>query len=1384
MLLNAAKRLVIMAILALAASSAMANTPNFDIYVVGSMDYMEIVFESVAKIFNYQNDGTIWSFGAAWLSNTVKIAMMLGIFMVLLQALFTGQPINVGSIAGTFIVMIILFSVPAQVTLRDSYLTNVTGSHRIQNDWTQDFVTQRQIDGIPLGLAATGYFISLIGRGLFEGMATNLTPTDHPMFVVAEPLQMLMAQRNQSVSQMPATANAVKELLDFDMGQFFEHYASACLMPTKRSSEELNKALHGLWPDSIRVENQFIRIPLFNARGVAFENIIGGTASEFGQKTFTCTEAYLKFEVHYLCLNEFLKNPNDYDSNCINRHRNSGQRKNWTEQERIVLPERLTRNFAKTAGIYNSVQQLGRQDDDNDNFQLIKAYVALMNRAANSGLEADMTVPVAKNLTTAGVLPNGQISPDHMALYAQQYVFSTVYATAMLDGIAHRLNTVEDHQAAVALRDAINRRNTDMALEGSMFIDLMQPTMAFFEAFFYAISPIMLILVAFGLSGIKMVSKYMIFLIWIQLWPIILVITNLYTIQAGQGIFTQEALSLMDAGYSPTSMYALNSYASITEKYLANAGLMMAATGSLALMLIYGSAVTATALAGRMGGRDYTNETIAAPEAMNIGAVHGQQGMTSAGALSSALNSGGEDLKLSKQQAFSNQATETATAMRQAQQTFGYNAANAFTSQTGTAWTEQQLGAANQAVQSVSSQSLEHVNSATNDWAEQNQIQQQNARAIATHIQTQLAASASGGASLKTPGAIKKVASAAIAAQLGGSVTASQQEQLASSLTAALTGNTGTKKLESLSQKEGQQFTEALGGILTKSSSDGTSGSETWGTNLSKIEGYNESKTTTNAHQTAVGWQSNAASSESYSLQSLAGRMNSDGNLRSETNQSFNTTRNALGDTDRQMLDDKKGSYMTSFRRLLPTANDETLQATAQMFALNDHAASNRGTAVSRHSAAAGLANLFAGGAPNPMGDITAVNPTGDGLGARVEHAVQDPGIGQGLTPGQLYAQQHAAVLRQNDEARQAAFTQALSKSTAFSIGDDNTQLRAATTQDHGFDGWLNRLNQGAHNLLKGNFLPESSIIPDDPARTFDNLIQQNKQGRHWNNENLDKSATALTGALNGNPAMAKALSSWTYEGEELPPNHFYSVDSDGNFSVSREQMKNFSTVYNEDAMSAAAGIDGNTPLLPEGASAIEHADRRVAMANQGKQLVESRRDGIAEQAIAGLGTTNIQQDTFDSMVDQYNLPPAQAEFVKAQFNGSPDQIQQAENNAAYHYLNHHQLLENAGYKTWLNDKNLEDSNENKLSFAKEEGFVDLDKYGNITRVNFSPANHNGSHNILTGQAWDSYATNVNAVNKSNADGIGVQIGFSLATMSTITQRPNAISSSTLNPSR
>jgi len=174
--------------------------------------------------------------------------------------------------------------------------------------------------------------------------------------------------------------------------------------------------------------------------------------------------------------------------------------------------------------------------------------------------------------------------------------------------------------SVIMMTNAIAKKRILEASESSLFMRYVHPLMTFMEGFIYALTPIMAVLVAIGSMGMSLAGKYLLMLLWIQLWMPVLAIVNLYLNMSVQG----RMASLQDGllgNIDPTSIMGQVQMHSTMADWLATAGTLAAATPALALMLIYGSAVTATNLSGKLGGNESVDPNSAAPDAVKSGPV-------------------------------------------------------------------------------------------------------------------------------------------------------------------------------------------------------------------------------------------------------------------------------------------------------------------------------------------------------------------------------------------------------------------------------------------------------------------------------------------------------------------------------------------------------------------------------------------------------------------------------------------------------------------------------------------------------------------------------------------------------------------------------------------
>ncbi len=240
------------------------------------------------------------------------------------------------------------------------------------------------------------------------------------------------------------------------------------------------------------------------------------------------------------------------------------------------------------------------------------------------------------------------------------------------EGLAMGYRTYGNDLSATMIYQAIQQRNVQWTAEQSMFLNSVKPIMSFIEGFFYAISPFAGIMVWLGMMGLNIFFKYLIMLIWIQLWLPILSIANLF--------ITTSAARALDALPKNSNGMSLQEYeelVSICQDRIAVGGMMMAATPVLSLMVITGSVYAFTQLTSRMQGADHINEKIVAPDAMQPSAYMATQSTFSADSLKSTLT-GGTYQNYSASATLDSAKSAAITNLRQKQDAVATNASKVF----------------------------------------------------------------------------------------------------------------------------------------------------------------------------------------------------------------------------------------------------------------------------------------------------------------------------------------------------------------------------------------------------------------------------------------------------------------------------------------------------------------------------------------------------------------------------------------------------------------------------------------------------------------------------------------------------------------------------------
>lgn len=182
---------------------------------------------------------------------------------------------------------------------------------------------------------------------------------------------------------------------------------------------------------------------------------------------------------------------------------------------------------------------------------------------------------------------------------AQEYMLTTAIAPIFEWSMVG--NELNFHRTASAsmLHTAIQQRNESWAAEQALFNTVVRPMMTFFEGLVYAITPMMAFLIGLGPMGFSLIGKYLMILLWVQLWMPVLSIINLYIHMSLSS--RMDALQAANIGDTPVaSFYGVHAMDQTLQMWISTGAMLASSVPAITLMLVYGSAVTATSVAGRI----------------------------------------------------------------------------------------------------------------------------------------------------------------------------------------------------------------------------------------------------------------------------------------------------------------------------------------------------------------------------------------------------------------------------------------------------------------------------------------------------------------------------------------------------------------------------------------------------------------------------------------------------------------------------------------------------------------------------------------------------------------------------------------------------------------
>ena len=297
---------------------------------------------------------------------------------------------------------------------------------------------------------------------------------------------------------------------------------------------------------------------------------------------------------------------------------------------------------------------------------------------------------------------------------AQHYMTAAVLLPIYEQSITGKYLDDQAFTAATMVNQAIEQRNTQWAAEQTLFQSIVRPMMTFFEGFIYAITPLMAFVIALGQIGLRMAGKYLLMLLWIQLWMPVMAIINLYVHLSVSG--RMAALDSL-AGTELPSFAAMMQMDTVLQTWLATGGMLASSVPAISLMLVYGSAITATHLAGRLQGGDFVDERLHTPDVARNAPVMQSQALFQNAALTGSAMTGATNL-LSSFSVGSTVSTMVGSAresLQQATQSFSHQVGQTLSRSYGERIGIDSLASIGSQIASTQSSSSDMVNNVTND---------------------------------------------------------------------------------------------------------------------------------------------------------------------------------------------------------------------------------------------------------------------------------------------------------------------------------------------------------------------------------------------------------------------------------------------------------------------------------------------------------------------------------------------------------------------------------------------------------------------------------------------------------------------------------------------
>jgi len=472
-----------------------------------------------------------------------KIGLLGGLIGIMLMAVqlitSNGHTLNFSSVAIGAVAFMIMFGQTTSVVLEDYH----TGRTDV-------------VDGVPLGTAIVGYFVSQGGVGITELFQAGTAVPGHETLGPDYALTALAATRALTDNSLCAGGNTTACAFSASVSS----YINDCVLPQKNG---VDQAAPGWWSGDPRQAADALSSMEVDNTFLVTSSLI--TPAGYGvQESVSCKEAYALLQ-------------------------SAKTRPDITDAIASVLLAAAHQNpAAVTPGAATA-----------------EAVTVIQNALAsiNDGQGA--------TTTPGGVISNVSAG----ATDAQNMMMNAVIAHAMTDAQMRGHSTPGDASNAAIVESAAQRRDVSFAAEQSMFGRTMNATITFFEGLIYGLAPFVAFLIPMGPLGFKFFGRYLSLLLWIFLWMPLMSFVNLFEVMS---VLRQMNALAPSRGMGPlTSMVGILQTQYSVGDWIAMGGWLSASVVGISGMIVFGSVAAFQQVAGAAHGPDSVDPSSLAPEAVS-----------------------------------------------------------------------------------------------------------------------------------------------------------------------------------------------------------------------------------------------------------------------------------------------------------------------------------------------------------------------------------------------------------------------------------------------------------------------------------------------------------------------------------------------------------------------------------------------------------------------------------------------------------------------------------------------------------------------------------------------------------------------------------------------